>query len=425
MTVHVYMSTDYGAPALSSASGKLVDVFKACLVDGYGEQTISISRSGSTATITTTSPHGISYSTWYIVSGAAQAEYNGTFRVTPASTTTLTYTVTGTPATPATGTLLGKVAPAGWTTVIDATSSVLLQNAGSARYFKIKDDGYQTNIQTSTDFGRASITGAKNYSDINSLVTPFPRTISGTNRHDNNAYGAPVLKKTKWMIIADEATCYYLTNDTGMTSAVSSSVYTYCYGFGDLKLLGNVTSNPKAFVNGEKLNLTGGGRGGGMMRYAGLGGYMEHPLTGGAESTRFYIDSGYANAAPLLSRNQSLTTYNCDLAATIFPNPITGALQLQSFIICDDTNNIVRSTKHTGYIFERFATYAGFYGCQHSFSVDVGAYKVCDTFDTVTTGGRSYLIFNGLADYNQYDNGTDGSAQTLDGAVAIDITGPW
>lgn len=66
----------------------------------------SITRSGSTATVTTASPHGETVGQIANIRGAAQAEYNGDFAVGSVPTsTTFTITVSGTPATPATGTI--------------------------------------------------------------------------------------------------------------------------------------------------------------------------------------------------------------------------------------------------------------------------------------------------------------------------------
>lgn len=63
-----------------------------------------ITRSGSTATLTVTVPHGLAVGAWFRVRNATQSEYNGSFQVASVvSTTVLTYAVTGTPATPATG----------------------------------------------------------------------------------------------------------------------------------------------------------------------------------------------------------------------------------------------------------------------------------------------------------------------------------
>lgn len=66
---------------------------------------ISITRASSTATVTHTS-HGMRDGQKIVVKGAVQKEYNGIFTITYISSSSYSYTVTGTPATPATGTIL-------------------------------------------------------------------------------------------------------------------------------------------------------------------------------------------------------------------------------------------------------------------------------------------------------------------------------
>jgi len=62
-----------------------------------------ITRSSQTATATTTGSHGLTTGDWVTMAGATQTEYNGVFQVTVTGGTTFTYTVAGSPATPATG----------------------------------------------------------------------------------------------------------------------------------------------------------------------------------------------------------------------------------------------------------------------------------------------------------------------------------
>jgi hypothetical protein len=73
----------------------------------------SITRSGSTATATRTA-HGYSTGDFIKIAGAAQPEYNGDFYVTVTGANTFTYTVTGTPATPATGTITAQKREPRW-----------------------------------------------------------------------------------------------------------------------------------------------------------------------------------------------------------------------------------------------------------------------------------------------------------------------
>ena len=65
----------------------------------------SITRVSSTATVTTGAAHGLASNDWVTIAGAVETEYNGTFQVTVTGGSTFTYTVSGTPATPATGTI--------------------------------------------------------------------------------------------------------------------------------------------------------------------------------------------------------------------------------------------------------------------------------------------------------------------------------
>ena len=65
----------------------------------------SITRSGTVATATTPTAHGLSNGT-IAVFGADVAAYNGVKTITVTGATTFTFTVAGSPATPALGTLL-------------------------------------------------------------------------------------------------------------------------------------------------------------------------------------------------------------------------------------------------------------------------------------------------------------------------------
>lgn len=66
--------------------------------------TVTITRSGSTATVTHSS-HGYSNGQKVVIKGADQGEYNGLKTISNVTAGTYDYTVSGTPATPATGTI--------------------------------------------------------------------------------------------------------------------------------------------------------------------------------------------------------------------------------------------------------------------------------------------------------------------------------
>jgi len=80
----------------------------------------SIVRSGTTATVSTFAPHGLASTIPVSISGATQAAYNTpSTDILVTGPTTFEYTVTGSPATPATGTIL-----AGFTTILLEVESV-------------------------------------------------------------------------------------------------------------------------------------------------------------------------------------------------------------------------------------------------------------------------------------------------------------
>ena len=76
--------------------------------DGTGdfpfEESVTITRSGATATVSHTA-HGLSDGDIVVIRGADQQEYNGPFTITNVSANAYDYTVSGSPVTPATGTI--------------------------------------------------------------------------------------------------------------------------------------------------------------------------------------------------------------------------------------------------------------------------------------------------------------------------------
>lgn len=65
----------------------------------------SITRTSTTATVTTAAAHGFTTGDYVTIAGATQTDYNGEFSITVTAATTFTYTVANSPTTPATGTI--------------------------------------------------------------------------------------------------------------------------------------------------------------------------------------------------------------------------------------------------------------------------------------------------------------------------------
>jgi hypothetical protein len=142
MTVTLYQSSDAGAPSLTGQAGSLITLLDALLVNGYNSGSVtSITRSGSTATATRTG-HGFKNGDHVLHAGADQPEYNGEFYISNVTADTYDFTVSGTPVTPATGTITAKRAPAGWTKAYSGVNKAAYrQGGGNQFYLRIVDDG--------------------------------------------------------------------------------------------------------------------------------------------------------------------------------------------------------------------------------------------------------------------------------------------
>ena len=93
-------------------SGDQFSLTASVVLSGNQISISGITRAGSVATATSVA-HGRPVLSWVFIGGANQAEYNGLVQVATVPTAnTFTYAVTGTPATPATGVIVGDPATA-------------------------------------------------------------------------------------------------------------------------------------------------------------------------------------------------------------------------------------------------------------------------------------------------------------------------
>jgi hypothetical protein len=106
-----------------------------------GATVSSLTRSGSTATLTTSTPHGFTTGQKVVISGAAQTDYNGAFTVTVTGPTTFTFTVAGSPVTPATGTI--RVSAGDVTDLVALAGVERISSQTDAEFIFERPDGSQ------------------------------------------------------------------------------------------------------------------------------------------------------------------------------------------------------------------------------------------------------------------------------------------
>jgi len=202
--VKFFRSTDVGAPQLFGAVGALIPVLDACLVDGYGSQSVfAMTHLTGTVTVTTTSSHGLASLSRQTISGANESGYNGDYIITVVNATQFTFTVApdAISVNTATGTMLTKTGSAGWSKPFNTTNvGVYRPGAGLRHYFKVIDN---TTIA-------ARLLGFTSMSDVNTGVDQFPSTvqISGGQYWQKSTTTDGTISRP-WIIIADDRTLYF------------------------------------------------------------------------------------------------------------------------------------------------------------------------------------------------------------------------
>lgn len=220
--INTFRSTHYGAPANTNAAGSALAILEACLVTGYGSQTATLTRAGSTVTVTVPVNHTLDDGVYMTISGANETEYNGSFKITVTGAKTFTYICAGEPTTPATGTITSKVSPVGWTKPFTGTNAAAFMqgNPGSAypfsRYLWVSDNATGQLITR----GYETMTGA------DAGTNPFPSVSQYST-------GIPIHKSDSaivqpWVLVGSERWFYFIPRTN------SSTYYLNPYFFGDL-----------------------------------------------------------------------------------------------------------------------------------------------------------------------------------------------
>jgi hypothetical protein len=203
-------STDTGVsawPVLSGQVGALVALLDAVLVNGGTQIAASITRSGSTATATVTA-HGLQNGWYNSMSGATQSEYNIVAQVSNVTSNTFDYTVSGTPATPATGSPLARRAPAGWTKPFTGTNKAAFRpgNVGTNQfYLRVLDDG-----TTTGGAKEATFRGFETMSDVDTGTNPFPTVAQRTDGNYVEKSATSDATARAWTLEADDGTMLFI-----------------------------------------------------------------------------------------------------------------------------------------------------------------------------------------------------------------------
>ena len=234
MAIKVFTSAQTGAPTLQGQNGSLISLLDAVLVNGYNTVSVtSITRTGSTATVTTAANHNMMSGESVLISGAVETDYNVEAVIAVTDATHFTYTVANAPSTPATGTITMKRAPAGFDKVFSSTNKAVYRSkdtSGTRPYLQVTDDG------TTTGAAReAKLRGYLTMTDINTGSEPFP---TATQKSEGlYAYKSQTVDTVSrpWALITDGKTFYFQAcMDRAPTSMLPTDGYLWWTAFGDI-----------------------------------------------------------------------------------------------------------------------------------------------------------------------------------------------
>lgn len=173
--IKFYVHTNTNAPQLTNNYGCMIDVLDACLVNGFGSQTVStLTASGTTVTATFGSAHNFMQYQVIEIAGATQTEYNGEHRIlTVQDANTITFELAAVPSvTTATGTITSSLPSLGWEKPFSSTGkaayrskNLLLASRPFLRVVDALDPAY-----TSTYAKYAKVGIVEDMTDIDTML---------------------------------------------------------------------------------------------------------------------------------------------------------------------------------------------------------------------------------------------------------------
>lgn len=269
--IKFFVHTNTNAPQLQNAFGSMINVLDACLVNGFGSQTVStLTASGTTVTATFGSAHNYLRYQVIEITGATQTEYNGKHRIlTVPDANSITFELATAPSvTTATGTISCMLAPLGFEKPFSSTTAL---GGGRAAYrstnlllpnrpfLRVVDERISSYSNDYVKYAKVGI--VENMTNINTMTGVQAPYIAAAPTRNWNPTGSGSSIKNGWAkwyyclageYIADSAnladysiaagdwlvvgtdTGFYIMNSVNndMSIPEDERKLAYCYGFG-------------------------------------------------------------------------------------------------------------------------------------------------------------------------------------------------
>ena len=189
--VKFYMFNNTNAPQLTNSWGCLIEVLDACLVNGFGAQTVaSLTAVNDLCTVSFGSAHNFKQHQVIKITGANQAEFNGEFRILSVpNISSFTFQLESNASTStATGTIVCELPSLGWQKTYTGTQKAVYKGNGGldAMYLRVDDSCAAGAPITGAKFGKITVCDAMSGIDgFDGVQMPF--NASDPNRNHSFA----------------------------------------------------------------------------------------------------------------------------------------------------------------------------------------------------------------------------------------------
>lgn len=309
--VKFYMFNNTNAPQLTNSWGCLIDVLDACLVNGFGTQTVAtLTAVNDLCTVSFGSAHNFKQYQVIKITGASQAEFNGEFRIlsVPDALSFIFQLESNASTSTATGTISCSLPPLGWQKTYSGTQKGVYRadNGLDPMFLRVDDSCSAGAPETGAKFGKITVCDAmsgidsfdgaqmpfnasdpsRNHSFVNNRHGWF-KWYHSTLRNGSDNYflesGVPSAGSRDWVIVGDK-TFFLILNRSNMQENRF-----FIYGFGKVQSPLNGSNNYALLVSDAYVTTS-----------AAVWHQIYDPISGGRADYRpnshvFYDKAGGAN----------------------------------------------------------------------------------------------------------------------------------
>lgn len=376
-----FSSENINAPELGNNWGSLLNVLEACLLTGYGAQTIqSITIENGVATADFGAAHKLQLFQWIKISGSTQVALNTEFKILGATTTTIEFLI-DLPDQMVVEVLTCSLASLGWSKPFSDTGRAVFQakNTDANPYFlRVDDTCDPLHTPTRAKFAKVGILeSCTGIDDISGNQAPFDPALptknwigTGTAGNTNaiigwakwvyatsditnsslvNLGGTAVEGVRSWILVGNDENFFILPTTLPEHLNTTYKGYSVCYGFG----IFDGKDCPFLSARHDYSALNSNGYSGGDSTFSGSGGgyllllknrngsYITGATVNANETRMNYgLDtSGFTGFSNAYIKNEEDGIYHCNFHARDVQNAYLGVIPLLRCVLNSTATN--------------------------------------------------------------------------------------